>query len=94
MAASVCHLRVEHIEDLKKNGSRDEGSEQIKTEISDAAWTAESAVTNAYAIKKLSDRAHGRLKEKVEVDVGPRRQVVDREILALAQDHRRFNDVL
>ena len=49
---------------------------------------------NVYAVKELSDRAHGRLKEKVEVDVGPTRQVVDREILALALDHRTFNDVL
>jgi hypothetical protein len=35
---------------------------------------------NAYAFKELSDRAYGRLKEKVEVDVGPYRHMSDADL--------------
>ena len=35
---------------------------------------------NAYAYKELADRAYGRLKEKVEVDVGPYRDLSDEDL--------------
>ena len=37
---------------------------------------------NAYAFKELSDRAYGRLKERVEVDVGPYRDLSDDDLKA------------
>ena len=37
---------------------------------------------NAYAFKELSDRAYGRLKEKIAVDVGPYRDMSNEDIEA------------
>ena len=37
---------------------------------------------NAYASKELSDRAYGRLKERIAVDVGPYRDMSNEDIQA------------
>ena len=44
---------------------------------------------NAYAFKELADRAYARLKEKVEVDVGPYRHMSDEDLQARIEELQR-----
>ena len=44
------------------------------------AFTKALLKGNAYAFKELSDRAYGRLKERVEFDVSPYRNLTDDEL--------------
>ena len=41
---------------------------------------------NAYAFKEVSDRAYGRLKERVEIEVGPLRHLSDEDLQKRAEE--------